>query len=650
MSIKVGIDATSWLQQDGAESPADTMPDTTGDLSIIGWTNNLMPAVVLPAYKVEFVAFSTADLANPSYNDPYIEVVIEQVDGQQAIALDLGNSGEQTTPFVPTGIEKRAYLITYDGTSHIWTFAIRRTAAWDIVGTLTSDFSGVTFTQMRRLNDGIASGSIGSMSGGYWRLYNGKKLTLIEAENEALSGVAVTAGVTTDTPLIAVTDLTDVSGGNSPWYQVGMGLETALPGPLTADVSFLMVPESDHATSSDVTFLVAGKATTTGSAQSTVAVTQIVAATAHPTVAACFKRDGGWWQATDNGGVTNLVEFDSTGAILRTVVMAVKIGNGVGCTSNLMELDGGDLLSIVRATGAVVRIAAADGTVAQTYGLTLTTLDGAVNSRGTRLVYIDSLDVKAWDLENDLDLGTLFTVTNQLRCLVWLADCTLIATAATYLGDGTIERYNLTGDLLHSYAYDPSLFDEGQYGIAASAAANRLWVIGDWDNGASSEQPGVLIFDLSSGAQLGPVVPLVGELSDKDVVSSIAQPVVPIMCDPFPPAPKTSTYPVRRLSRKKLLYEKNIMLFVSRLELKMQTGIGTVDIPDPQVMLRMSYDGGQTFGNILTCSGGKMGEYLQRVYWNRLGRGRDIVVEISTSDPVPWYFDEILVDVTEGTS
>ena len=57
---------------------------------------------------------------------------------------------------------------------------------------------------------------------------------------------------------------------------------------------------------------------------------------------------------------------------------------------------------------------------------------------------------------------------------------------------------------------------------------------------------------------------------------------------------------------------------------------------DPQVMLRVSNDGGKTWISESWRSAGKTGEFYRRVRWNRLGAGRRRVFEISVTDPIPW--------------
>jgi hypothetical protein len=57
---------------------------------------------------------------------------------------------------------------------------------------------------------------------------------------------------------------------------------------------------------------------------------------------------------------------------------------------------------------------------------------------------------------------------------------------------------------------------------------------------------------------------------------------------------------------------------------------------NPQIMLRISNDGGKSYGAEMMRSAGKEGEYLARVRWNKLGRARRRVFEVSVSDPIPW--------------
>jgi hypothetical protein len=78
------------------------------------------------------------------------------------------------------------------------------------------------------------------------------------------------------------------------------------------------------------------------------------------------------------------------------------------------------------------------------------------------------------------------------------------------------------------------------------------------------------------------------------------------------------------------------MLSVGRIWVDFETGDGlaTGQGSNPQVFLRYSKDGGHTWSAEIWRTLGAIGKYLNRVYWNRLGRARDWVFELAGSDPV----------------
>lgn len=79
---------------------------------------------------------------------------------------------------------------------------------------------------------------------------------------------------------------------------------------------------------------------------------------------------------------------------------------------------------------------------------------------------------------------------------------------------------------------------------------------------------------------------------------------------------------------------------VAELWLEMQPGVGnqTGLGVDPQVMMKVSRDGGNTYGNELWTSIGKVGEYKNRAVWRRLGQARDWVMRFRVTDPVVAVF------------
>lgn len=94
--------------------------------------------------------------------------------------------------------------------------------------------------------------------------------------------------------------------------------------------------------------------------------------------------------------------------------------------------------------------------------------------------------------------------------------------------------------------------------------------------------------------------------------------------------------PITRVLRSKHLYKNENKLTVDMLQIVMETGVGlsTGQGSDPQMMLRFSKDGGQTWSTQLLGSIGKIGDYTNRCIWRRLGAGRDWVFELAISDPI----------------
>lgn len=96
--------------------------------------------------------------------------------------------------------------------------------------------------------------------------------------------------------------------------------------------------------------------------------------------------------------------------------------------------------------------------------------------------------------------------------------------------------------------------------------------------------------------------------------------------------------PIRRLRRAPHLNNEHKRIFYPGLELDLDRGIGTVtgQGADPLIMVRMSRDGGRTWGNEMKMRAGELGQYRVRAELYRLGYARDAVFEVSVSDPNDW--------------
>lgn len=109
---------------------------------------------------------------------------------------------------------------------------------------------------------------------------------------------------------------------------------------------------------------------------------------------------------------------------------------------------------------------------------------------------------------------------------------------------------------------------------------------------------------------------------------------------------------IRRVRRAPHLSHEEQRMFYSKLQIDMDVGEGLLSGQgsDPQIMLRISNDGGRTWGQERWVGAGKRGEYGHRAIWFRLGSGRDRVFEVSVSDPIPWRMIGAYIDVAPGLS
>jgi len=92
--------------------------------------------------------------------------------------------------------------------------------------------------------------------------------------------------------------------------------------------------------------------------------------------------------------------------------------------------------------------------------------------------------------------------------------------------------------------------------------------------------------------------------------------------------------PMERTRVSQIIHREHQRLRIDRLELDIETGVGTVNVQNPQIMLRYSKDGGHTWSSEKWRSLGAMGEYSKRVVWNGLGIARDWVFEFKVTDDV----------------
>jgi hypothetical protein len=102
--------------------------------------------------------------------------------------------------------------------------------------------------------------------------------------------------------------------------------------------------------------------------------------------------------------------------------------------------------------------------------------------------------------------------------------------------------------------------------------------------------------------------------------------------------------PIQRIRRAPVISTENKWIYHSELQIDLETGLGPEpplldgagNPRDPQIFLRWSDDSGHTWSNSYPMNCGQMGAFKTRAIRRRLGRSRNRVYEISTSDPIPW--------------
>ncbi|WP_439684863.1 BNR repeat neuraminidase [Cupriavidus oxalaticus] len=95
--------------------------------------------------------------------------------------------------------------------------------------------------------------------------------------------------------------------------------------------------------------------------------------------------------------------------------------------------------------------------------------------------------------------------------------------------------------------------------------------------------------------------------------------------------------------------------FFRQFVLDCQVGIGNAGTDldgetDPELWLSWSDDGGNTWSSTLTQKLGKIGEFWQRVQWNRLGMGRDRIFRIGTTAKGRIAMQGAFLESQSGTS
>lgn len=96
-----------------------------------------------------------------------------------------------------------------------------------------------------------------------------------------------------------------------------------------------------------------------------------------------------------------------------------------------------------------------------------------------------------------------------------------------------------------------------------------------------------------------------------------------------------------------LLGAKGKRTQMSRLELIMETGVGLINGQgdNPRIMIEASYDGGRSWSHGTWARTGRMGEFVIKVEWFSLKTFLDMIVRVSTTDPVNYSIYSGTIDI-----
>lgn len=119
---------------------------------------------------------------------------------------------------------------------------------------------------------------------------------------------------------------------------------------------------------------------------------------------------------------------------------------------------------------------------------------------------------------------------------------------------------------------------------------------------------------------------------------------------------KDNNEPILRLRQSPHVSSTLNRMFVHLFEVDCEFGVGLdedgrpLSDVNPQLVLRISHDGGNTWSIPAYATMGKIGEYKARARWQRLGSSRDFMFQVSSSDNVRVTLLSAFIDTEIGQS
>lgn len=244
--------------------------------------------------------------------------------------------------------------------------------------------------------------------------------------------------------------------------------------------------------------------------------------------------------------------------------------------------------------------------------------------------------------------------------LMTLTDDTVLVHYAKTGSASYIERRNPDGTLANTYTL--AVNAQVQHLFADPADPDYFWFWTENPAGTNTFTR-VKVSDGSIDHVAGPWVEFIeGDSQDTPSATPSTYFGADFSCDPWIIRAQTPviTDPIRRLRQFNLpSSDDNHQMFMANFQVLAKTGVGLipdgsgtpVQGQDPQVMISISRDGGQTWSPERWVSAGVMGKFLTRIRWiGANGKYRNGVMRFVVDDPVDWNFVSAMADIQEGSS
>lgn len=349
-----------------------------------------------------------------------------------------------------------------------------------------------------------------------------------------------------------------------------------------------------------------------------------------------------WHGASD---VLNI--YDTSFTLLHALTDPFGTGQSAQLFPIASDFESTFYITHTNVTAASVKSVSSVGVIVQTWTLDVPHVQGlGVSTDNTRLYYGDSANpryVKGWNLIADTALGVIidFGATGAIGFEILAVpdttgDFLLSVQPDTGVDSWALRRYTSTGVQVWSTTIGAAAENE-DICLALDLAAPttfywaRLFFVSD------PEISTFVQYRLSDGTE-------VQRFTELDGVSSGVPPSCPFFAwSGSRLTPDTRV--IRRVRRFPLPSSPdNALTVMHNLEFLMKTGVGLIGASasgspvlgqHPQIMMRISYDGGETWGNERWMSIGEIGDYVKRVKFYQIGQYRNGVCEIVFTDPVP---------------